>query len=154
MTVLTMVIVLLSGVELNAQGLMRGEASDSQGLMRGESTEIATSPNNGQDTEMNASLDRWEMPLETSVGLGSSAQSAEVAETINYLNNDQFQADLNVNALSVIQDDELQYEVRNLIRENQKLKAKVEEQQELKNKIAQLERTIQDMEEGWEIIKQ
>ncbi len=83
----------------------------------------------------------------------SSAQAAEVAEAVNFLNDDQFRADLNVNALSVIGEDELEYEARKLIQENQRLKAEVEKQQDLHNKIVQLETIIKDMEEGWENIK-
>lgn len=142
LAVLTMVIVLLCGNIANAQGLMRGEANISS---------EANTP--GQDTEMNGSVEGWESPMESSFQSASSAQAAETAESINYLNDDQFGSDLSVHALGHINENEMVFEMRQLIKQNQKLKAELEEKEELRNQIAELENRIKDIQNGWEVIE-
>ena len=136
---------LVLGLTANAQGLMRGEMDVPS------TTEMA--PQQGQDMESVDAEIGWETPFEGTAQPASSAQSAAAAETINYLNDDQFGSGLNLASADYIQGDQLKYEFRQLIKENQKLKAELEEKNALQEEIARLQNTITDLQNGWEIIE-
>ena len=144
MTTLMVCLFVVLGGTVNAQ-LMRGDME--------EATVSTASPTQGQDMESVDAEIGWETPMDAAAGPASSAQSAVAAETINYLNDDQFGNGFNLNAVSEVQGDQLKYEMRQLIKENQKLKAELEEKNALQAEIARLENRIKDLQNGWEIIE-
>ncbi len=116
--------------------------------MRGEANMATVTVNPGQDTETNGSVEGWESPMDASLQSASSGQSAEAAESINYLNDDQFGSDMSIHAVGHINENEMVFEMRQLIKQNQKLKAELEEKEELKKKIAELENRIKNIQDG------